>query len=110
MNAVAGLAEDVGKALLLFADRLRAEEETTPTPAASSEQRSTSRLGGGQLRLVDALRGAGEQGLTTREVAEKADMHPNNAPRALKGLVERGFVRGPEGTPAVWFYVPESGA
>lgn len=91
----------------MFADRLRTEEETTSALAASAAQRSTSRLGGGQLRLVEALREAGDRGLTTREVAEQADMHPNNAPRALKGLVERGFVSGPEGTPAVWRYVPE---
>jgi DNA-binding MarR family transcriptional regulator len=97
----------VGKALLLVADRLRAEEETASAPSHSQEQGSTSRLGGEQVRLVRAVRDAANRGLTTREIAEKADMHPNNAPRALKGLVERGFVSGPEGTPAVWRYVPE---
>lgn len=105
-RAVAGLAEDVGKALLLFADRLRAEDEAAAAESPTPPGRSTSRVGGTQLELLEAVRGSGDVGLTTREAAEKADMHPNNASRALKGLADRGLVSRGDESPAVWRVLP----
>ncbi|WP_432807595.1 helix-turn-helix domain-containing protein [Nocardioides kribbensis] len=106
-SAIAGLAEDVGKALLLFAERLRAEEETTAVEPSPSAGPATSRVGGTQLALLEVLRAAGPAGLTTKDAAERVGMQPTNAPRALKTLRERGLVSGGEGHPAVWRAVPE---
>ncbi len=106
-SAVAGLVEDVGKALLLFAERLRAEGETTAAaPGLRDATRSHARLGGTQARLLEALTAAGPAGMTTTEAAEKVGMAPTNAPRALKALAERGLILASAETPTVWRAVP----
>lgn len=101
-RAVAGLAEDVGKALLLFAERLRAAPEPSADSAPVSALPDTSRLGGTQLRLFEAVRAAGEAGLSTKEAADRAGMSPTNAPRALRALRDRGLISSGEGSPAIW--------
>ena len=105
-HAVAGLAEDVGKALLLFAKRLRAVEEPAADQGASAALPHTSRVGGTQLRLLDAVRAAGQAGLSTKEAADQAGMSPTNAPRALRSLRDRGLITGGDETPAIWRISP----
>ena len=105
-HAVAGLAEDVGKALLLFAERLRVAEEPAADVDAAAAMPDTSRLGGTQLRLFDAIRASGDAGLSTKEAADRAGMSPTNAPRALRSLRDRGLITAGDGTPAVWRSTP----
>ena len=106
-EAVAGLAEDVGKALLLFAERLRAEAETTAaTEAGTDETRARGRLGGTQAALLEVLAAAGERGMTTTDAAKAVGMAPTNAPRALKALAERGLATASGETPITWRAVP----
>ena len=101
-HAVADLAEDVGNALLRFANQLRAELETTAADDSQERSPDVSGVGKGQRRILEAIREAGSNGLTTGEVAEKAEIAKTNAPRALKALRERGLITGGDETPAVW--------
>ena len=101
-RAVVGLAEDVGKALLLFAERLRAEEDSTAARSTPTAATPGPRLGGTQAALLEVVRTAGENGLTTKEAAVQVDVPPSNATRALKTLEERGLVTASTDSPVVW--------
>jgi hypothetical protein len=101
-DAVSGLAEDVGKALLLFAERLRAEHEATAgASGVSHATRPKAGLGRTQQQVLDAL-AENPEGLTSAQVAGQVGKQPTNTPRMLKALAERGLVSASEGTPTVW--------
>lgn len=108
-DPVADLAESVGKALLEFAERLRAVPDSTAplvSDTTSSDNEATgpdtSKLGATQARIVAVLEGAGEAGLTSGQVAEAVGIPASNAPRTLKKLVERKLVVGSGDRPVVW--------
>lgn len=108
-DPVADLAESVGKALLQFAERLRAAPDSTAPPvgdtASSDDQRSgpdTSKLGATQARVVAALEVAGEAGMTSGQVAEAVGIPSSNAPRTLKKLEERKLVECSGERPVIW--------
>lgn len=111
-DAVADLAEDVGKALLTFAERLRAEQE--PTAAETSSRSGTrasdpeSSLGAAQRAVLEALREVGEKGLTSHAAAVAAKKSNTNTPRILTSLASRGLVTSSEEAPAVWRAVQKS--
>ena len=102
-DPVADLAEAVGKALLEFAERLRAEPEPTVAPApAEPGAPNRAKLGATQAKILEALAAASPGGLTASEVAEKVGASSTNAPRALKALQGRGLVTDSEDTPTIW--------
>lgn len=108
-DPVADLSESVGKALLVFAERLRASPDSIapgpldmPSQDEPTEAPDTSKLGGTQARVLDVLEDAGEAGMTSAEVATAAGMPPSNASRTLKKLEERKLVVGSGDRPAVW--------
>jgi hypothetical protein len=101
-HAVAGLAEDVGKALLLFAERLRAGDDSTAAAATGGVAPQGARLGGTQAALLDVVRAAGTEGVTSREAGERVSVASSNATRALKGLHEKGLIAAADSTPVVW--------
>lgn len=110
-DPIADLAETVGQALLEFAERLRAEAppQATAAPAAAADAApDRAKLGAKQVRIVEVLAEAGEAGLKTAEVAEKADITVTNAPRALKALVVRGLVTASDTSPVVWRVTDEA--
>lgn len=108
-DPVADLAESVGNALLVFAERLRAAPEPTADPdpdvAASQEspsQPDRSRLGGTQARVLSVVEAAGSDGLTAAEVSDKAGTAATNTPRILRALQERRLVTASDTRPTVW--------
>lgn len=99
----------MGKALLAFAERLRAAPESTDPPAAdtaSPGERSaspdTSKLGATQARIVAVLEDAGEDGMTSSQVAAAVGIPSSNAPRTLRKLEERKLVSGSGDRPVIW--------
>ena len=105
-DAWAGLAEDVGKALLLFAERLHAvPEPTAGSRAASGVTRSRAAddgIGASQLKVLEAVRTSGADGVTSHEVAKSTGVANANTPRILKTLAERGLVTASGTRPVVW--------
>lgn len=109
-DPVADLAESVGKALLVFAKRLRATPDSTApgqvdtaSPAVPADAApDTSRLGRTQERILGVLEEAGEDGLTSAEVAAAAGMPASNASRTLKKMEERKLIAGSSDRPATW--------
>jgi hypothetical protein len=105
-DAWAGLAEDVGKALLLFAERLRAvPEPTAGSRAASGATRARPAdegIGASQLKVLEAVRASGADGVTSHEVAKATGLANSNTPRILKALAERGLVTASDTRPVVW--------
>lgn len=99
-DAIASLAEDVGRALVAFAERLR-EEDTSP-PVPSSAATHGRQLGKSQQRVLTALHEAGDAGLTAADVAQNTGIASTNTPRILKALADRGLVSGSDETPVVW--------
>lgn len=99
-DAIASLAEDVGRALVAFAERLR-EEDTSPPPAAAASTPGRS-LGRSQQKVLAAVAGAASAGLTAAEVATQTGIASTNTPRILKALADRGLVVSSDETPAVW--------
>lgn len=111
-QAVADLAEGVARSLLAFAERIRTADTagvpgaTTAAPEADADAPAgapkVGRLGARQLAILEALRAAESDGLTTSEVAQAVGIAATNAPTALKALAERGLVERSATSPAVW--------
>lgn len=109
-NPLADLAETVGAALLVFAERVRSQgmapSPASEAPPAAAHDAGVSpdreRLGVTQQRILAALDGSGSEGLTTAQVADQVGIKTTNAPRALKALRERGLIVGGDEKPAVW--------
>ena len=105
-SAVAGLAEDVGKALLLFAERLRAEQDPTTQPGGQGVTPcvgdAESSLGAAQLAVLAPVRTSGDTGITSREAAEATGKSNTNTPRILRTLGDKGLVVGSDTTPVMW--------
>lgn len=105
-DAWAGLAEDVGKALLLFAERLRAAPEPTagarPASGATRARESDDGLGASQIKVLEAVRESGSDGVTSHEVAKSTGLANSNTPRILKALAERGLVAASDTRPVIW--------
>lgn len=105
-DPVADHAESVGRALLEFAEQLRAQPGSAAMDAPVAPKTvgpDRSKLGGTQQRVLAALEGAGEVGLTAAQVAEQVDIKPTNAPRTLKALRDRGLAAAVTGgPPTVW--------
>ncbi|MFC8502482.1 hypothetical protein ACFUC1_08985 [Pedococcus sp. NPDC057267] len=92
-DAMAQLAEDVGRALLRFADTLRQERQ-----AVEATRRSDGRTRGALQERVLALEGlAAQGGMSAAEVAEPLAVAPSNATRALNALADRGDLEVIEG-------------
>ena len=119
--AVADLAEDVGRALLRFAGRLRsassadesaasvAEEPSPLPPAPPAGSREPAKvapdvhgLGASQRRVLEAVQAAGEVGVTASQVAEATGLKSTNTPRMLKALAERDLVSSRGANPIIW--------
>lgn len=101
-DPVADIAETVGRALLEFAERLRAEPELrAAAPVDEPAAPNTAKLGGTQGRILDALETAPD-GLTSGGVAAAVGIAATNAPRALKALKARGLVDDGDERPSVW--------
>ena len=105
-DAWAGLAEDVGRALLRFAERLRAPGEASRDPdspvGATRGGEANARLGRSQQKVLAAVRAAGDKGMTSHEAATKTGLKDTNTPRILKTLESRGLVAGDGKAPVVW--------
>ena len=108
-DPVADLAESVGNALLVFAERLRAAPEPTaaPDPTVGASHNSApepdrSRLGRTQAHVLSVVEGAGSDGLTAAEVSDKAGTAATNTPRILRALEERRLVTASDTRPTVW--------
>jgi hypothetical protein len=99
-DAIASLAEDVGRALVAFAERLR-EGDTSP-PRRVSAATHGRRLGKSQELVLDVVTAAGADGVTATEVARETELSSTNTPRILKGLADRNLVTSSDETPAVW--------
>jgi DNA-binding MarR family transcriptional regulator len=98
-RAVAQLAEDIGRALLRFADTLR-EDVAEPAATRRPEGRAHGRL---QERVLGLKGLDGEHGLASSEVAEQLEVPQSNATRALNALAERGdLVAVPGERPSRW--------
>ena len=92
-GAIAQLAEDVGQALVRFAERVRREEAV---PVADDEG-AGRRLGKTQTRVL-ALPGlATESGMSSGEVAEQLGLAQGNAQRTLSSLTSIGLLQQVEG-------------
>lgn len=119
--ALAGLAEDVGRALLRFAGQLRGsaseadpveQGEGTPSPPATGlaadpvapvpDDVRLRGLGASQRRVLEAVRAAGQAGTTANQVAAATGLKSTNTPRMLKALAERGLVASWGSNPIVW--------
>lgn len=105
--ALAVLADDVAGALQRFARTLRSGTHPTPTPTpppvvAVGEIGDLKGLGGAQLRVLELLKEASPDGMTSVDVAKAAGLQSSNTPRLLKSLAERGLVRGDGDKPVVW--------
>lgn len=105
-DAWAGLAEDVGNALLLFAERLRATPEPTAgarSPRGAPRARgAVDGLGASQQKVLESVRRAGAEGVTSHEVAKVTGLENSNTPRILKALSERGLVSASDTRPIIW--------
>lgn len=120
--AVADVAEDVGRALLRLATRLRssspadepasadAEVPAAPPPAPTTDGTAPAPtapglrgLGSSQRRVLEAVQAAGDIGVTARQVAEATGLTSTNTPRMLKVLRERGLVASGGSNPVIWF-------
>lgn len=118
--AVAGLAEDLGRALLRFASQLRAstssegrgeidQEAPTPPPAPEVPAAPTPGdarlrgLGASQRRVLEVVQEAGEGGTTAQRVAAATGLKSTNTPRMLKTLAERGVVSSWGSNPIIWY-------
>lgn len=108
-DPLADLAENVGKALLEFAERLRATPDSTAPPepdtATLSEPGSTpdtSKLGSIQTRILEVLQHAGSDGMTSTQIARAVEIPTSNAPRTLKQLEVRNLIVGSNERPAIW--------
>lgn len=89
---MAQLAEDVGRALLRFADAIRSYP-----PLSDGAPEGSGRLGQTQRRVLE-LPGLGERdGVSAREVAEVLGLERANAHRTLKSLTTVGLVEQVEG-------------
>lgn len=99
-DAIAELAEDVGRALLAFAERLR--EEGTAAPRSPTAATHSRQLGKSQQKVVGALQAAGDTGATSTEVARATGISATNTPRMLKALRERGLAEATDETPTIW--------
>ncbi|TPG12895.1 helix-turn-helix domain-containing protein [Pedococcus bigeumensis] len=98
-RAVAQLAEDVGRALLRFADTLR-EDAAVPTTTRRPEGRARGQL---QERVLGLKNLTSEHGLAASEVAQQLAVPQSNATRALNTLAERGdLVVVPGERPSRW--------
>ena len=98
-RAVAQLAEDIGRALLRFADALGEE------PAELAQTRRLEGRARGQLqeRILGLKDLASEHGLAASEVAEQLGVPQSNATRALNTLAERGDLGAVQGErPSRW--------
>jgi len=99
-EALAALADDVGSALVRFAESLRtsAPEPTTNESASPAAARGT------RQKAVLKLRGiATEDGLTAVEVANAVGVRQPNAYKLLESMVEKGWLeRVPETEPGHW--------
>ena len=119
--ALAGLAEDVGQALLRYASRLRGPASKAdpveqgegaaalpPTglaadPVAAEQDDGRLRgLGASQKRVLEAVHAAGDSGTTANEVAAATGLKSTNTPRMLKALAERGLVASWGSNPFIW--------
>lgn len=113
-DAWAGLAEDVGTALLRFAERLRASREATAgwdLPDSATRGGATKgKLGRSQLKVLEAVRAAGDKGMTSHEAATSTGLKDTNTPRILKTLEGRGLVAGAGEAPVVWRALEAAGA
>lgn len=125
-RALAALAEDVGQALIRYAERLRAttsptqdeaelrplrttDSPTTSVPSASAAEAEhvdvrLRRLGVSQKKTLEAVRAAGRAGVTANQVAVATGLTSTNTPRMLKTLAERGLVRSRGSNPMVWYF------
>jgi Fic family protein len=98
-RAVAQLAEDIGRALLRFADTVR-EDAATPAATRRPDGRAHGRL---QERILGLKGLAGEHGLAASEVAEQLKVPQSNVTRALNTLAERGDLAAVPGErPSRW--------
>ena len=103
-EALAGLAEDVGQALILYAERMRAAPSTTEASPSSGTvtRKSTDLPRGEQQKAVLALKGLSE-GLTAAEVATAVGQKKPNAYKTLAALVDGGWLEQiPDEEPTRW--------
>ena len=102
-EAWAGLAEDIGAALQTFGGRLRESGAPAtglrPDPSDGDVEDS---LGRSQLRVLAAVREAGERGITSPAVAKSTGIADSNTPRILKALADRGLVTAGDAKPTIW--------
>lgn len=98
-TAWAQLLEDVGHALLRFADTIREEDAQAAAPAGVPRRKR-----GALQTSVLGLPGLGdEDGLTASEVADELDIPQSNAQRTLKALTDQKLLeRLPEERPYRW--------
>jgi hypothetical protein len=105
-DAWAGLAEDVGSALLRFAERLRTSADATAgsgSSSASTRGRLPGKtLGASQQKVLAALAAAGDEGMTSHEAAKATGLKNTNTPRILTSLRDRGLATGTGESPVVW--------
>lgn len=97
---VADLAEAVGNALLRFAEQVRtgAGPTAASVPAAALQEG----LGAAQTLVLEAVRGAGEEGMTARAASEASGVARSNTPRILAALTGRGLTTLVAEGPRVW--------
>jgi DNA-binding IclR family transcriptional regulator len=74
--------------------------------ADTSDATREAKLGGAQLRVLEALRADAGNGMTAREVAAVTGLKDTNTPRILKALAERGLAAASETTPRLWSATP----
>jgi hypothetical protein len=98
-TAWAQLLEDVGHALLRFADTIREEDGQAAAPAGVPHRRR----GELQSRVLELPGFDDVTGLAAREVAEQLGVAPSNAQRTLNTLTGQGLLeRLPRERPYRW--------
>ena len=95
-EAAAALAEDVGQALLRYAERLRAAPPTealpgSPAKTARPGRQPTGQPRGRQQQAVLAMRSLG-RGVTAAQVAKTVGLKLPNAYKTLGTLVDGGWL------------------
>lgn len=102
IEAWAGLVEDIGAALQTFGGRLRESAAEDAHRLAPPDEDAEEGLGSSQLRVLAAVRDAGERGTTSPAVAKSTGIADSNTPRILKALAERRLIRASTTKPTVW--------
>ena len=106
-EALAALAEDVGSALVRFAESLRT---STPDPKPAAAKTSAAARGTRQQAVLKLEGIDTDEGLTAVEVAKGVGVRQPNAYTLLESMVTKGTLeKAPDTEPAHW-RVPRSKA